>query len=95
MRKLLLLAAVGGALTVSACASNGAYVGGGYGYDYAGPADDVWYDGYYGPYVDGYWGGGGAFYFRGSDGHYHHDMANHFRNQSFNGGQHFTAHHHR
>ncbi len=52
MRKLLLIAAAGSALLAAGCATSGGYggvgyVGGGYGYDYAGPSD-VWYDGYYG-----------------------------------------------
>jgi hypothetical protein len=92
MKKLLLLAAVGAALSVTACASDGGYVGAGYGYDYVGPAD-VWYDGYYGPYVDGYWGDGGAFFYRDGDGHYRRDAGGHFRSHAFDGGQHFNAGH--
>ena len=96
MRKLLLLAALGGAMALSACATSGGYAGGGvgFGYNYNAPAD-VWYDGYYGPYSDGYWNDGGAFFFRGSDGHYYRDQANHFRSQSFVGGEHFSAAHRR
>jgi len=96
MRRLLLLAAMGGALAVTGCATSGGYAGGsaGFGYNYESPAD-VWYDGYYGPYSDGYWVDGGGFYFRGQDGHYYHDDANHFRSQSFVGGQHFNAGHRR
>jgi len=93
MKRLLFLAAAAGMLAAAGCASDGGYVGAGYGYNYAGPADDVWYDGYYGPYSDGYWNSGGAFFFRGQDGHYYRDQANHFRTSSFNGSQHFTAHH--
>ena len=94
MRKLLLLAALGGAMAASACATNGGYAAGDVGYDYTG-AGEVWYDGYYGPYSDGYWNDGGAFFFRGSDGHYYRDQANHFRSQSFNGSQQFSAKHRR
>jgi len=95
MSKILLLAALGGAMALSACATNGGYVGAGGGYDYASPADDVWYDGYYGPYGGGYWGDGGLFFFRGQDGHYYSDKANHFQHHTFTNGQHFTARHHR
>ena len=86
MRKLLFLAAAAGMLAVAGCASDGGYVGGGYGYNYAGPAD-VWYDGYYGPYTEGYWRGGGAFYFRGQDGHFYRDRDGHFRSGQFTGAQ--------
>ena len=91
MRKLLLLAAVGGALTVSACATNGGYVGAGYGYDYAGPADDVWYDGYDGPYTDGYWGPDNFFDYRGGAGRLLREPAHHFRHQRFGGANRFHA----
>ncbi len=94
MRKLFLIAAAGSALLAAGCATNGAYYGGGYGYN-SGISGDVWYDGYYGPYADGYWGDGDAFFFRGVDGHYYRDRASHFRNQSFSGAQHFTAGHRR
>ena len=91
MRKLLLLAAFGGAMALGACASGG-YYGAGYGYNYSGPSD-VWYDGYYGPYTDGYWGVGDAFYFRGMDGRYYGDRDGHFRTQAFGDAQHFNARH--
>ena len=92
MRKLLLIAAAGSALLAAGCATNGAYYGAGYGYNSA-ATQDVWYDGYYGPYADGYWADGGAFFFRGVDGHYYRDGASHFRTQSFSGAQHFNAGH--
>ena len=99
MRKLLVLAAAAGALSLGACATNGGYAGGGYGYDYAsgaydyaGPAD-VWYDGYYGPYVDGYWASGGQFFYKDSRGGYHRDSSRHFQNHEFSGGQHLMAGH--
>ena len=97
MRKLLLIAAAGSALLAAGCATSGGYggvgyVGGGYGYDYAGPSD-VWYDGYYGPYTDGYWGDGGVYFYRGGDGSFRRDDAGHFRNRQFTGGQHFNAGH--
>ncbi len=95
MRKILLLAALGGAMALSACATSGGYVAAGGGYDYARPADDVWYDGYYGPYAGGYWGDGDAFFFRGQDGHYYKDGANHFQRHTFTNGAHYTARHHR
>ena len=91
MKKLLLVAGASVMMLVGGCATYGAYDGG-YGYDYVGPGD-VWYDGYYGPYVDGYWGDGGAFYYRDNGGHYHRDMGGHFRSHAFSGGQHFNAGH--
>lgn len=94
MKRLLFLAAAAGMLAAAGCASDGGYVGAGYGYNYAGPAD-VWYDGYYGPYTDGYWNSGGVFYFRGQDGHYYRDRANHFRNGSFTGAQIYHTRPHR
>lgn len=93
MKKLVLLAALGGVLAVAGCASDGGYAGGGYGYNYYGPSD-VWYDGYYGPYVDGYWGDGGAFFYRDGQGHYQRDSSGHFRSHAFSGGEHFNASRH-
>jgi hypothetical protein len=90
MRKPLLIAAAGSAILAAGCATSGGYAGGGYGYDYVGPTD-VWYDGYYGPYVDGYWGDGGVYFYRGGDGHFRRDDAGHFRSHHFTGGQHFNA----
>jgi hypothetical protein len=91
MNKLLVLTAAGAAMLLAAgCASDGGYVGGDVGYNYAGPPD-VWYDGYYGPYVDGYWGDGGVFFYSDSHGHFTRDDGAHFRNRAFEGGQRFHA----
>ena len=94
MSKLLFLAAAASMLAVTGCASDGYYGGAGAGYN-SSDASDVWYDNYYGPYVDGYWGPGGAFYFRAQDGHYYPDKADHFRSTEFTGAQRFTARHRR
>lgn len=98
MKTFLLIGAAAGGLLLAGCADEGYYGAGygydyygpGYGYDYAGPAD-VWYDGYYGPYVDGYWGDGGVFFYRDNDGHYRRDNDGHFRSHAFSGAQHFNA----
>ena len=93
MKTLLFAAAAVSMLAAAGCASDAYYGGAGYGYDYAGPADDVWYDGYYGPYLDGYWGDGGVFFYRDNGGAFHRDTSGHFRSHAFTGSQHFTASH--
>jgi hypothetical protein len=95
MKKLMMIGAAAAGLLLVGCADEGYYGGGvGYGYDYAAPAD-VWYDGYYGPYVDGYWGDGGVFFFRDNDGSYRRDNDGHFRSHSFDGGRRYRASPHR
>jgi hypothetical protein len=95
MRTILLIGAAAAAgLMIAGCADEGYYGGGygavGYGYDYAGPSE-VWYDGYYGPYVDGYWDTGGVFFYRDNGGAYHRDTGGHFRNRSFQGSQRYRS----
>jgi hypothetical protein len=98
MKRFMLIGAAASGLLLAGCADEGYYGAGygydysgpGYGYDYAGPAD-VWYDGYYGPYLDGYWGDGGVFFFRSSDGSFRRDGNGHFRSQSFSGATRYRA----
>jgi hypothetical protein len=83
MKKILLAAgAIGALLTVSACADTG------YGYYGASVGtNDVYYDGFYGPYSDGYWGPDAYFYYRGGDGRFIRDDSHHFRRDRFGGAR--------
>lgn len=83
MRKALITAgALGAVLAFSACAD------GGYGYYGASvTSDNVYYDGYYGPYADGYWGPDSYFYYRGGDGRFIRDDSRHFRRDRFGGAR--------
>ncbi len=80
MSKTLLAAgALSALIALSAC-------GGGYGYYGASVADnDVYYDGFYGPYSEGYWGPDRAFYYRGGDGRFVRGDGTHFQHRMFNG----------
>ena len=96
---LLMLAAAGAALTLSACAGGpGYYRGGG-----AGVGDLAYYDDFYGPYFDGYWGDDGGYWFRASDHdawrrddghHFQHMAANGFHDVHPRGGRYTGAPHH-
>ena len=85
MSKTLLAAGAFSALiALSACAD---------GYYGASAADnDVYYDGYYGPYADGYWGPDAAFYYRGGDGRYLRDDSRHFRREGFGDARMYRSH---
>ena len=88
---LILAAAAGAALSLSACVYNDYGAGRGGGYSHAGvggPGDrygprsfEAYYDGYYGDYAGGRWGDDGTYYYRrgGRDGGYVRDEGGHFR----------------
>jgi hypothetical protein len=84
MKMLALAGCAAAAMLMSGCASGG-YYGGGFA-----AADDVWYDGYYGPYGGGYWDGD-IFFYRGRDGHFVQDDARHFRHDQFASARSFHA----
>ena len=84
MKKLMILTcAAAAALLVSGCADDYGYR---YGYGYGGYAViepyDVWYDGFYGPYVGGYWDRD-IFIYRSPSGGFVRDDAGHFRHERF------------
>ena len=87
MKKTLLAAGAFSALiALSACAD------GGYGYYGASVSDNnVYYDGFYGPYADGYWGPDAAFYYRGGDGRFLRDDSRHFRREMWGNAHRFNA----
>lgn len=86
MRKLLIAACLGGMMILPACAERGYYGAA------VAEANDVYYDGYYGPYTDGYWGPDLSFYYRGGDGRFIRDDNNHFRHTMFGGAHRFQSH---
>jgi hypothetical protein len=84
------MGAAAASLLLAGCADEGYYgTGPGYGYDYYGPSD-VWYDGYYGPYVGGYWDSD-IFVFTDRGGRRVRDSGGHFRRERFEGAQRYQS----
>jgi len=52
---------------------------------------DVWYDGYYGPYLGGYWGTDGVFFYSDRTGNWLRDDAGHFRHDRWAGARGFRV----
>src|SRR5262245_50147811 len=94
MFKTILMAGGAAAIvTLSACADE--YYDDGYSphraYYSAYDPYDVWYDGYYGPYVSGYWGSGGIYFYSDTAGVWHGDRDGHFRHESWVGARGFHS----
>lgn len=86
-----LLGAASAVLLLSACADD-EYA---YGHRHYASADsyDVYYDGFYGPYVDGYWGDGDVFFYSDTHGGWIRDDARHFRHERWEGARGFHSGH--
>ena len=79
---MVLIAALGVAAALSACASDGSSL------TYAGDNQNAYYDGFYGPFNGGYWGSAGDFrYFDLGAMRYRRDRQHHFRRDAANGYQ--------
>jgi hypothetical protein len=89
LKATVLMGAAATVLLLSACADDAYYDGHRH---YADVGNyDVWYDGFYGPYVDGYWGDGDVFFYSDPHGGFLRDDAHHFRHERWEGARGFHA----